>query len=122
MPKTYEELFAISEKITDPAKNQYGFAFRGKGGVSFWNTIMLSAVKNVNTNQNMGFWTMDGKTVFEDPQALAMFERYITMFHKAVPADGINWGFNEQVNAFISGIAPFLIQDPDTAMSDEVKA
>ena len=31
-----------------------------------------------------------------------------------MPPDGINWGFNEQVNAFISGITPLLIQDPDT--------
>ena len=114
MPKTYEELFAMSAQITDPSKNQYGFAFRGKGGVSFWNTIMLSAVNNLNTAPNKGFWTTDGKTVFEDPNAVMMFQKYIDMFNNAVPPDGINWGFNDQVNGFISGVTPFLIQDPDT--------
>ncbi|HWT80707.1 MAG TPA: extracellular solute-binding protein, partial [Candidatus Methylomirabilis sp.] len=58
--------------------------------------------------------TTDGKTVYEDPRFLTALKAYIDLFKNAVPADGINWGFNEQVNAFASGIAPFLVQDPDT--------
>jgi len=26
----------------------------------------------------------------------------------------VNWGFNDQINSFVSGITPLLVQDPDT--------
>ncbi|GAI35634.1 unnamed protein product [marine sediment metagenome] len=38
---------------------------------------------------------------------------YLRFFKETTPKDAINWGFNEQVNAFVSGITPLLIQDPD---------
>jgi multiple sugar transport system substrate-binding protein len=40
-------------------------------------------------------------------------EKYIKLFKEAVPKDGVNWGFNEQINSFVSGMTPFLIQDSD---------
>ncbi len=38
---------------------------------------------------------------------------YIDLFHRGSPKDGINWGYNEQINGFVSGVTPFLLQDPD---------
>jgi multiple sugar transport system substrate-binding protein len=37
----------------------------------------------------------------------------VDLFKNAVPSDGVNWGFNEQISSFASGITPFLMQDPD---------
>ncbi len=55
----------------------------------------------------------DGKLIFEDKRALDGINFYLELF-KTSPKDSINWGFDEQVNPFVSGITPYLFQDPDT--------
>ena len=112
-PKTNEELYALCRRITNPAKNQYGFDFRGKANeFKIADLLMLSDVNDIDP-ANV-YKTLDGKFSLSNPDALAAARAYIAMFKDTVPADGINWAFNEQVNSFVSGITPFLIQDPDT--------
>ena len=112
-PSTLQQLYEVAKKITNPAANQYGFGFRGKGNAyRASDYLLLSDLPNVDGK--FAYRTTDGKTVYEDPRFLTALKAYIDLFKNAVPADGINWGFNEQVNAFASGIAPFLVQDPDT--------
>jgi len=112
-PKTNEELYALCRKITDPAKNQFGFDFRGKANeFKISDLLILADVDNIDPNNV--YKTLDGKFSFAEPSALSALEDYIAMFKSSVPSDGINWAFNEQVNSFVSGITPFLIQDPDT--------
>lgn len=113
IPTTVQQLYDLAKKITNPAANQYGFDFRGRGTayrVSDW--LILSDLPNIDLKD--AYRTTDGKTVFENPLFVKALKAYIDLFKTAVPPDGINWGFNEQVTAFVSGIAPFLIQDPDT--------
>ena len=74
--------------------------------------MILSDLNNIDLDNI--YKTTDGKLVFDTPECKAALEAYHQMFEDSVPSDGINWGFNEQVNAFISGTTPFLIQDPDT--------
>jgi multiple sugar transport system substrate-binding protein len=104
-PATMQQLYETAKKITKPAENQYGFAYK----VSDF--MILSDLPNVDVKR--AYHTTDGKTVYDSPQFVKSLKAYIDLFKTAVPADGVNWGFNEQVNAFISGVAPFLIQDPD---------
>ncbi len=112
-PATMAQLYALAKQITKPAANQFGFGFRGKGNAYRHSDLMiLSDLPNLDVKN--AYRTTDGKTVFENPQFVKSVQAYIDLFKSAVPADGINWGFNEQVNAFASGITPFLIQDPDT--------
>ena len=113
VPTTMQQLYDLAKKITKPAENQYGFTFRGKGNAYKASDYMiLSDMPNVDIKR--GFHTTDGKTVFEDPQFVKSLKAYIDLFKGAVPADGINWGFNEQVNAFVSGTTALMVQDPDT--------
>lgn len=113
VPTTMQQLYDVAKKITKPANNQYGFAFRGKGNAYRASDYMiLSDLPNVDVKY--AYHTTDGKIVYEHPQFVKSLKAYIDLFKTAVPPDGINWGFNEQVNAFVSGIAPFLVQDPDT--------
>jgi multiple sugar transport system substrate-binding protein len=113
MPKTFDELIAVCKKITDKKKGQFGFGWRGKSSeFKFSDLIQLSDVDNIDPNNI--YKTTDGAFSLSDPKAQAALEKYVGLFKGATPADGINWGFNEQVNAFISGVTPFLIQDPDT--------
>ncbi len=113
VPGTMAQLYELAKKITKSAGNQYGFAFRGKGNAYRHSDLMLlSDLPTLDIKR--AYHTTDGKTVYESPQFVKSLKAYIDLFKSAVPADGINWGFNEQVNAFVSGTAPFLIQDPDT--------
>ena len=113
IPKTMSELVELCIAITDPSKNQYGFGFRGKSWeFKFSDLIATSFFSDIDPTNI--YKTKDGKIYFSDPRAIEGLRMYKRLFDKATPKDAINWGFNEQVNAFVSGITPFLIQDPDT--------
>ena len=112
VPTTIEELVETSIKITDPAKNQYGFTWRGKSQEIKFSDLF--AAPYVESLKDAEFVYTDGKHHFRDPGFKEGMELYIKLFNEAVPNDGINWGFNEQINAFVSGTTPFLIQDPDS--------
>jgi multiple sugar transport system substrate-binding protein len=73
--------------------------------------MVLSNLANVDTTS---FYKLkNGTNVFDSPEYLASFKAYVDLFKNAVPSDGVNWGFNEQLTSFASGITPFLMQDPD---------
>jgi len=110
-PKTFSELIEISRQITDPKNNQYAFAWRGKGSEHKFSDLFASAyVKEIKDGE---FIYSEDETFFTDENYKLGMEAYIDLFDKGVPNDGVNWGFNEQVNGFVSGVTPFLIQDPD---------
>ena len=112
-PKTMDELYADSLKITDPKKNQYGFDFRGTGlPTNFIDIITTSYINDIDPN-NM-YKLTNGQLWFKDPRALEGLKKYIDFYKYTAPKDSINWGFDEQVNAFVAGTTPFLFQDPDT--------
>jgi multiple sugar transport system substrate-binding protein len=112
-PATMDELIADCIKITNKKAGQYGFSFRGKSNeFKISDLLLLSDVPNIDP-ENV-YKTTDGKFSLAEPAAMAAFTQYVKLFKESVPADGINWGFNEQVNAFVSGTCPFLVQDPDT--------
>ena len=113
LPKTTDELYAMSKAITGKDRNQYGFGFRGKGSsFKISDILILSDVPNISVDNI--YQTEDGRFAFSTPEARKAVAAYVDLYKHAVPADGVNWGFNEQVNAFISGSTPFLVQDPDT--------
>ncbi len=113
IPTTIEELYAAAKTITDKAPGQFGFGFRGKGSpFKISDILMLSDLDNIDVNNI--YKTTDGKFSYDTKEGKEALEAYVKMFKDSVPADGVNWGFNEQVNAFIAGTTPFLVQDPDT--------
>ncbi|NMB45420.1 MAG: sugar ABC transporter substrate-binding protein [Firmicutes bacterium] len=110
-PETLEELVEISKKITNPAKNQYGFAWRGKSfEIKFSDLFGSSYVEDFRNAKHI---YSEDETFFLDPGYKEGMELYATLFKEGAPKDAINWGFNEQINGFVSGTTPFLIQDPD---------
>lgn len=110
-PETIEELVEVAKKITNPAKNQYAFAWRGKSfEIKFADLFALPYVEEF---KNAEYIYSEEENYFLHPGFKEGMEAYVTLFKEGVPKDGINWGFNEQINAFVSGATPFLIQDPD---------
>ncbi len=120
VPETVSELFDICKKITNPSKNQYGDAFRGKSW-EFMDSDLICGSFLDDIDVNNVYKKTDGKAVFNDPRYVEGLKLYLRFFKETAPKDSINWGCNETVNSFMSGTTPFLIQDPDvTVTADEV--
>lgn len=120
-PKTWDELFETAKKLTDPSKNRYGFSFRGGAGSNGTTDAMVLAFNGDNVNLEDSMFTKDGKTVFSTPEAKAAIELYQKLYKEASPPDSVNWGFQEQVQAFTSGVTGMLLQDPDVIQSLQEK-
>ncbi|SEM56886.1 sugar ABC transporter substrate-binding protein [Paenibacillus sp. OV219] len=113
-PKTWEDVYTAGKKLTDPSKNHYGFSFRGGAGGSGYIDAIAQSYNGANLDEADGRFLKDGKTtMFGSPEAKEGFELYKKIFKESAPADSINWGFAEQVQAFTSGVTAMLMQDPD---------
>lgn len=112
-PKTMQELYDDSLALTKAGKNQYGFDFRGKGYPTSFIDIIVTSFFNDIDPDNM-YLTKSGNIIFSDPRAKEGLKFYVSLYKDTAPKDAINWGWDEQVNSFVSGITPLLFQDPDT--------
>ncbi len=113
IPKTMAELVETSKKITDSDKGTYGFAFRGGSSeVKFTDVFVMSYLDNIDPE--VGYMTTDGEPYFDQPEAIQALKDWVTLYKEGSPEDSLNWGWNEQVSGFVSGMTPLLWQDPDT--------
>ena len=119
IPETLQELFDICKNITNPSKDQFGFTFRGKNQqMDMIHYMVLPFLDDLDTKDL--YKKIDGRLIWDDPRTKEGLELYARFYHEASPKDSINWGFNEQINAFGSGITPFILQDADfIGASDE---
>ena len=116
MPKTTDEFLAVAKQITDPAKGQYGFALRGIGSPCKTTDIMWAT--EVSDLRLDNFYLTEDGTFFMDTEGgRKAVNDYLELFKEACPPDSVNWGYNDQINGFVSGITPFLVQDPDAVGS-----
>jgi multiple sugar transport system substrate-binding protein len=77
-PKTWEELQAAAEKLTNPAKKQYGFILFAPEAQYYWLPFLWQAGGNL--------LSQDGKTVaFNSPQGVQAAELYVGMRKYAPP-------------------------------------
>jgi multiple sugar transport system substrate-binding protein len=110
-PRSMGEMMAVCQYLTN-GKDQYGFTYRGVDPVNFMDLVLTSFFDDIDPL--CMYKTKSGKIIFEDSRALAGLNFYLDLYRKASPKDSISWGFDEQVNAFVSGLTPILFQDPDT--------
>lgn len=120
-PTTWQELYDTAKKLTDPSKNRFGFSFRGGAGSNGTTDAMILAFNGDKVNLDDSMFTKDGATIYSTPEAKAAMELYLKLYKDASPPDSINWGFQEQVQAFTSGVAGILLQDPDVIQSLQEK-
>lgn len=112
-PTNYEEMVAAAIKLTDPSKNRYGFSFRGGPGANGVPDAMILNQNFENIDHDDSMFLKDGKTMFSTPEAKQALELYVKLYKEGSPKDSINWGYQEQVQAFTSGVTGILLQDPD---------
>ncbi|WP_243866854.1 sugar ABC transporter substrate-binding protein [Paenibacillus sp. BK720] len=113
VPATYQELIDASVKLTDPSKNRFGFSFRGGSGANAVPDTMIQAYDSEKIDIDDAMFLKDGGTIYSSPEAKEAVEQYVKLYKEGSPPDSINWGFQEQVQAFTSGVTAFLLQDPD---------
>lgn len=112
-PKTWAELLAAGKKMTDPAKNRYGYSFRG--GPTGWDYALIAmwAYNGTEVDPSSAFFLKDGRTLFSTPESLEAMRYYKQLYKEISPPDSVSWGFQEMVQGFVAGSTAMLIQDPD---------
>jgi len=110
MDWTWDDFFEICEKLTDPAQDRYGLAYRG-GRAGF--DRIIEYVMSVTKGH---FYEPDGTSVLFRPEVLDAFVRYTDVYKKGqAPKDSISWGFAEMVQGFSNGTCGMLVQNPDAS-------
>ncbi|MGO4275546.1 sugar ABC transporter substrate-binding protein, partial [Paenibacillus sp. TAF58] len=108
-PVSYQELYETGKKLTDPAKNRYGFSFRGGMGSAGITDQMVLAYNGDQVNLEDAQFLKSGNTIYSSPEAKEAIELYMKIYKEASPSDAVNWGFQEQVQAFTSGVTGMLL-------------
>ncbi len=116
MPATTDEFLAVCKQITDPAKGQFAFALRGIGSPCKTTDIMF-ATEVPDLRLDNFYLTEDGTFFMDTEGGRKALANYLDLFQNCCPPDSVNWGYNDQINGFVSGTTPFLVQDPDAVGS-----
>jgi multiple sugar transport system substrate-binding protein len=112
-PHSWSDLLKQASAIQDPAKNQYGYAFRGGTNANSNVVAAIEAYVADDLDTKNAFLLKSGKTIFSAPQAQAALDTYFELFKKASPPSAVSWGYPEMVQGFTNGSTAFLLQDPE---------
>jgi multiple sugar transport system substrate-binding protein len=114
VPTTVPELFAAAKALTNPARGRYGWTLRGvSGGWGMVGDIVRARLGTAGLNVRDPNYTKSGKSIYGTPEALEAFNAMLDLYKNASPSDAIAWGFQDQCQAFTSGVTAFLYQDPE---------
>ena len=99
-PKTFDELYAMAKKMTDPAKGQYGFVGRGlkNANVVLYDTFLLGFDQETVTP--------DGKKLLTStPTAIEAAKFYQKLMRDCAPPGNVGFNWNEAQTSFMQGRA-----------------
>jgi len=114
VPTTINELYEAAKKLTDPSKGRYGFTLRGvSGGYSLLSNLIVARLGSEGNDTNDSGYTKDGKSIYGTEYAVPKMEWIKKLYTDTCPADSISWGFQDQCQAFTTGVTAFLFQDPE---------
>ena len=103
-PKTFDELYSMAKKMTDPAKGVYGFVGRGikNANVVLYDTFLLGYDQETVTP--------DGKKLLTDtPKAIAAAQFYQKLMRDCGPPGSVGFNWNEAQTSFMQGRAAMWI-------------
>jgi len=102
-PTTFDDFLAAAKKLTDPAKNQYGYGLRGGGGgQDNWLAFMVAGGARLVDAQ--------GKVIVNNAAAVKTNQWYIDLFrtHKVAPPSAPTDAYAQVLGAFQSGNTAML--------------
>ncbi|WP_043680815.1 ABC transporter substrate-binding protein [Streptomyces xylophagus] len=101
-PTTWAKFYAAADKLTDKAKNKFGFTIRGGEG------SIAPALDAVYGQTGItSFWNGD-KTTVNDPKNVAALAKYVGLFKKDTPSADLNNDFTKMVAQWDSGTIGML--------------
>jgi multiple sugar transport system substrate-binding protein len=103
VPQTWDEFFTAIEKLTDPAKGEYGFAMRGGQGSASQLQVFMFAYSG-----RKGYIDQNGVSAFRDPAMLEFLTRYAGIYKKYTAAGDVNNTYQAMVAAFDSSTANII--------------
>src|SRR6202167_5384998 len=111
-PKTLDEFLAAAKKVS-ALPGKYGYCLRGgPGGVNGW--MMFGAL---NSGDN-AFFRPDGTSTFADPGWVRGFNILADLYKSGLsPKDSVNWGYNDVITGFYSGVCAIVDNDPDALIA-----
>lgn len=112
-PTSWKDLLEQASKIQDPAKNIYGYAFRGGQNANSNVVAAIEAYTIDDLDVDDAFLLKNGDTMFSAPEAQDAVDDYFELFEKASPPSAVSWGYPEMVAGFTNGSTAFLLQDPE---------
>jgi len=113
VPETWEQLFFVGKQLTKPEEGIYGFSFRGGRGAANTLSTIIQDYNGKNVDISDSMFNVDGSTIYSGEHATEAIELYRKLYAEISDPASINWGFNEQVQAFVNSKAALLIQDSD---------
>lgn len=99
-PKSYDEFFDDAKKLTDPAANRFGFAFRGGPGSMPPLLAMTYGMSGVGE-----FFGEDGKATLDDKANVEAFKKYVSLYGDVSATADISNDYPKIVAAFDGGSA-----------------
>jgi len=111
-PKTLDEFIAVAKRIS-ATPGRYGYCLRGgPGGVNGW--MMFGALSAGDD----AYFHADGTSTFTDAGWIRGFKTLADLYHDGLaPPDSINWGYNDIVAGFYSGVCAMIDNDPDALIA-----
>jgi multiple sugar transport system substrate-binding protein len=112
-PGSWADLITQAEKIQDPSKNRYGYAFRGGSNSIGQVMSILQAYNADNINIANAYKVKSGSTIFSTAESQTAIDKYIELYRNGSPKSSVAWGYAEMVQGFTNGSTAFLLQDPE---------
>jgi multiple sugar transport system substrate-binding protein len=103
VPTTMEELVEDAKKLTDPAKNQYGFVANGQKGPAVAQDWM-----QYNTQMGGSILGADGKPALNSPENVKSLAVYKELFADSAPPGAIEYDWGGREESFRQGIAAMM--------------
>ena len=88
-PKSWDDLIEQAAKIQDPAKNRYGYAFRGGKNSAGQLMSILQAWNADNLDVANAYKVNSGATIFSTPESQTALDRYIELFKTGSPESSV---------------------------------
>ncbi|MEU3500660.1 sugar ABC transporter substrate-binding protein [Streptomyces hundungensis] len=98
-PTTWTKFYEAAAKLTDGAKNQFGYTIRGGAG-----SIAQALDAMYGQSGITSFWDRSRtKTTVNDPSNVRALEKYAGLYKKATPSADVNNDFTKMVAQWDSG-------------------
>jgi multiple sugar transport system substrate-binding protein len=97
-PTTWDAFFAAAQKLTDPARKQYGYTLRGGAGSIFQ---LFSEMYGYSALP--GFFDAAGKSTVDNARNVELVQRMAGLFKRATPSADVSNGYPQMVAEFTGG-------------------